>query len=77
MRRRGRGTHARGLALLLAGDQVADHDLAVAFLREQSVDQKLPVVGQALAGDGPPAVVVAVVEGPLALRKRHRNKRRG
>ena len=47
--RRGRGTHARGFALLLAGHQVADHHLAVAFLREQSVDQKLPVVGEALA----------------------------
>ena len=75
-RRRGRGPHSRGLALLLAGDQIADDHFAIAFLREEPVGQKLSVVGELLADDGPPAVVVAVVEGPLALGKRHRNKRR-
>ena len=65
--RYGRGTRARGLALLLAGDQIANDDLAIAFLREESVRQKFSVVGEALAGDGFPGVVVVVVQGALRL----------
>ncbi len=44
----GAGRSPAGLALLFAGDQVADHHLAIAFLREQSVNQELPVIGKPL-----------------------------
>ena len=57
----GCGTRAGGFVLVLAGDQVADDDFAVAILRKDAVGQKLAVVGQALTGNGLPTVVIAVV----------------
>jgi hypothetical protein len=67
----------RRLALFLARHQVTDHHFPVAFLRKQAIDQEFAVVGEPLADDRPPTVVVAVGKWPLALRKPHRKQRHG
>src|SRR5262249_9592895 len=68
----GRGTHTSGLALLLAGDEIANDDFAIAFLREETVGEKLAVVGKALSHDGFPTVVIVVVERTLGLGEEER-----
>ena len=78
---RGGGGHWRRtlpgrLALLLAGDQVANHHHAIAYLWEQPVRQELTVRRQPLARNRAPPIVVVVVQRPLAClgerqRKQH------
>ena len=63
----GCGRAPAGSCCVLAGDEVADDHFAVAFLREDAVGEELAVGGEALAGDGPPAVVIVVVQGPLGF----------
>ena len=65
------GTRAGGKTRVVPAGQIADHHFAVAFLRKHGVRQKFPVGREVLAGDGAPAVVVLMIQGPFGrLRKR-------
>src|ERR1039458_6984412 len=60
---------------VLAGDEIADDHLTVAFLRKNAIGQELAVIRQVLADDGVPTVIVLVVQRPFGgLSKRGRKQ---
>jgi hypothetical protein len=60
---------------VVPGDQIPNHNLSVAFLRKDGVRQKLSISREVLTGDGAPAVVIFMIEGPFRrLGERHRKQ---
>jgi hypothetical protein len=69
---RWRRPHAGRFARLFSRDQVAHHHFAIALLRKDAIGEKLAVARQVRADDGAPAIVVFVIQRPLAgLSQRH------
>src|SRR5579883_2847106 len=58
-------TLARRLPLLLARNEIANDDLAIAFLREHPVREPVAIRRKLLPDNGAPAVVIVMIERPL------------